>query len=267
MSLPADYHMHTWLCRHAVGEPVEYAARAQALGMKEIAFTDHSPMPKFFDNWRMLFEDLGTYVEKVREAQRQFPNLVIRLAMEVDYFPGGEDWIRELTVMYPWDFLIGSVHYVSDTWAIDDPKDVHQWKGRDPYEVWEAYFERLAMAARSGLFEVIGHADLPKKFGVYPGRDCTVIFERFLEVARKSGVALDVNTAGLRKDCKEIYPSRQFMALAAARRVPITFGSDAHAPEEVGMAFDQAVRMVRELGYTHYSRFAGRQRLESPIEA
>lgn len=259
--------MHTWLCQHAVGEPVDYAARAIALGMKEIAFTDHSPMPQYFDKWRMYFEDLATYVEKVREAQRKFPNLVIKLAMEVDYFPGGEDWIRELTAMYPWDFLIGSVHYVSDTWAIDDPKDLPLWKGRDPYEVWEIYFDRLSMAAKSGLFEIIGHADLPKKFGIYPGRDCTAIFERFLEIAQKSGVALDINTAGLRKDCKEIYPSRAFMQLAAARRIPITFGSDAHDPQEVGYAFDQAVAMVRELGYTHYCRFAGRQRFETPIEA
>lgn len=258
--------MHTWLCRHAVGEPVDYAARAVALGLKEIAFTDHSPMPKYFDYWRMLLEDLATYVEKVRVAQRQFPNLVIRLAMEVDYLPGGEDWVKELAKMYPWDFFIGSVHYVSDTWAVDDPKELSKWKERDPYEVWKAYFERLGMAAQSGLFEIIGHADLPKKFGIYPKRDCTAMFERFLDIAKKSGVALDINTAGLRKDCKEIYPSQAFMKLAAARQIPITFGSDSHDPVEVAMDFDKAVKMVRDLGYTHYCRFEQHRRMDTKIE-
>src|SRR5678815_2926989 len=112
MSWPADYHMHTPLCRHASGEPTEYAAQAAAQGLEEIGFTDHSPMREDgFDNWRMRFDQLGEYVEKVQQAQRDHPKLTIRLALEVDYLPGHEDWIRELSTMHPWDYLIGSVHY------------------------------------------------------------------------------------------------------------------------------------------------------------
>ena len=261
MSLPADYHMHTPLCRHATGEPAEYARRAVALGFTEIGFSDHSPMPRDdFDDWRMFDRQLDEYVIRVRQAQKDFPELTIRLALEVDYLPGGEDWIRRLAARHPWDYLIGSVHYVSDSWAIDDPRKLSEWQHRPAGEVWAAYFERLTQAAASGLFEIIGHVDLPKKFGHQPPPDGAALCEKFLAAAKKNDCAIELNTAGLRKDCREIYPARRILELAFNRGVPITFGSDAHAPGEVGMDFDRAVRLARETGYTHCCRFARRRR-------
>jgi len=252
--------MHTPLCKHASGEPVEYARRAVAVGLKEIGFSDHSPMARDdFDDWRMLNSQLDEYVAKVRKAQRDVPQLTIRLALEVDYIPGQEDWIRDLAVRHPWDYFIGSVHYVSDDWAVDSPYKLSEWKHRDTYEVWSIYFERLTKAAESGLFEIIGHADLPKKFGHRPTQDCTPLYERFLAVAKKHNCAIELNTAGLRKDCKEIYPSRQILALAHQHGVPITFGSDAHAPEEVGLNFAEAIQLARSVGYTHCRRLASRR--------
>ncbi len=145
MSLPADYHMHTPLCRHAVGEPTEYAAQAVQLGLTEIGFTDHSPMRRDdFDNWRMRADQLDDYVEKVRRAQREHPALVIRLGLEVDYLPGQEEWIRDLAARHPWDYFIGSVHYVSEDWAVDNPEMISRWKERDAFEVWSVL--RLADA-------------------------------------------------------------------------------------------------------------------------
>ncbi len=261
MSLPADYHMHTPLCRHAVGEPVDYAKRTLEIGLTEIGFSDHSPMRRDnFDEWRMNFSQLDEYVEKVRRAQREFPQLTIRLALEVDFLPGHEDWIRELAARQPWDYFIGSVHYVSDSWDIDNPHKISQWKNRDPFEVWSAYFERLTLAAESKLFEIIGHADLPKKFGHRPAQDCTPLYEKFLDAAKKNDCAIELNTACLRKDCKEIYPSREILRLAFQKNVPITFGSDAHAPGEVGLNFNEAIQLAREVGYTETCRFAGRKR-------
>lgn len=272
MQLPADYHMHTPLCRHATGEPVDYARRAVEIGLTEIGFSDHSPMRQDnFDNWRMNFSQLDEYVAKVGLAQKEFPQLQIRLALEVDYFPNGEDWIRELAARHPWDYFIGSVHYVSDSWAIDDPQKLSEWKTRDSFEVWQIYFERLTKAAESKLFEIIGHVDLPKKFGHKPSRDpafagsfgaasCTPLYEKFLDAAKKSGCAIELNTAGLRKDCKEIYPSREILRLAFQKGVPITFGSDAHKPEEVGMNFAEAISLARETGYKEFCRFAKRER-------
>src|SRR5262245_56932060 len=245
MSWPADYHMHTPLCRHAVGEPTDYAARAVALGLTEIGFTDHSPMRRDdFDNWRMRADQLDEYVEKVRRAQRAHPQLTIRLGLEVDYLPGHEEWIRELAARHPWDYFIGSVHYVSDSWDVDNPAKFSEWRKRDPFEVWSAYFERLTMAAESRLFEIVGHADLPKKFCFSPKQDCTPMFERFLKAVKKADIAIELNTSGLRKDCKEIYPSPRLVQLAAQHGVPITFGSDAHATEDVGQDFAAAYKLA-----------------------
>ena len=253
--------MHTPLCRHAIGEPVDYARRAVEIGLTEIGFSDHSPMRQDdFDNWRMYFSQLDEYVENVRRAQKEFPQLTIRLALEVDYLPGHEEWIRELAARHPWDYFIGSVHYVSDSWAIDDPSKLSEWKHRDSNEVWAIYFERLAKAAESGLFEIIGHADLPKKFGHRPPENYAEFYEPFLAAAQKSGCAIELNTAGLRKDCREIYPSREILQHAFEKGVPITFGSDAHAPTEVGMNFVEAIALAHSVGYTESCRFEQRKR-------
>ena len=266
MSLPADYHMHTPLCRHAVGEPVEYARQARTLGIPEIGFSDHSPMADdHFDNWRMYDRQLDEYVAQVQLARQTFPDLSIRLALEVDYLPGQADWIRRLATRHPWDYFIGSVHYISETWDIDNPAKLSEWKKRDPYEVWSAYFDRLTQAAETGLFEIIGHCDLPKKFGIRPAQDCTPLYEKFLSAAARAGCAIELNTAGLRKDCREIYPAADLLQLAFAKNVPITFGSDAHDPAEVGHAFAEAVALARRTGYTQTLRFRQRRAEVFPL--
>ena len=258
--LPADYHMHTPLCLHAQGEPSEYAARAVQLGFEEIGFSDHSPMKQDdFDNWRMRADQLDEYVEGVRKARRDHPNLIIKLALEVDYFPNGHDWIQELSGRHPWDYLIGSVHYVSESWAIDDPQMLAEWRQRDPGEVWRIYFERLTMAAESGFFDIIGHADLCKKFSFRPEGDCSPLYDRFLTAAHRTGTAIELNTSGLRKACREIYPSREILERAFRAHVAITFGSDAHAPQEVGQDFDRATTLAQSVGFTHWQCFTARQ--------
>src|ERR1700744_2798419 len=107
MSLPPDYHMPPPSCQHPGGEPVEYARHALEAGLTEIGFSDHSPMLRDdFDNWRMRNDQLDEYVTKVRLVQKEFPQLTIRLALEVDYLPGHETWIRELAARHPWDYFI-----------------------------------------------------------------------------------------------------------------------------------------------------------------
>ncbi len=268
MSWPADYHMHTPLCRHATGEPSDYARRAIELGLDEIGFSDHGPMPRDdFDDWRMRLDQLSDYVARVDRARRDAPSLTIKLALEVDFLPGQEEWVRDLAGRHPWDYLIGSVHYVTESWDIDNPHRISLWQGRDLFEVWTAYFERLTQAAESGLFDIIGHADLCKKFRFRPAADCTPLYRRFLAAARRAGVAIELNTAGLRKECREIYPSRTFLELAHQEAVPIAFGSDAHAPEEVGADFDQAVALAQSVGYAHACRWTRRERTILPLLA
>lgn len=265
--LPPDYHMHTPLCRHAVGEPTEYAARAVELGMTEIGFSDHSPMQRDdFDDWRMALRDLDTYVAGVRMAQDRFSKLQIRLALEVDYLPGHEAWIQDLAGRYDWDYFIGSVHYIDD-WALDSPYELDRWAAQDVASVWARYFDLLAKAASSRLFQIIAHPDLCKKFGHRPSGDCSPMYRSFLQEAFSTGVAVELNTAGLRKPCNEIYPSRSFLEIASQLHVPITFGSDAHAPNEVAMNFAEAVREALAAGYTRYAAFKQRKMEFRPLKA
>ena len=131
----------THLCRHAKGEPTEYAARAFEAGVPEIGFSDHSPMREDdFDEWRMRASELTQYAAKVEQARLDHPALPIRFRLEVDYLAGQEPWIREMADLHDWDYFIGSVHYVGDS-AIDDPATLNQWRDRDTMEVWSAYFK------------------------------------------------------------------------------------------------------------------------------
>lgn len=258
--------MHTHLCHHAEGVPTDLARRAVEVGLSEIGVSEHNPMPDDnFDVWRMYFSKLPEYWNDLDSARRAFPDLIIRAALEVDYLPGHENWIRELAGTHDWDYFIGSVHYIDGGWDIDNPGKLDQWRARDAFEVWSAYFDRLTQAAASGLFDIIGHPDLPKKFRFVPTQDCTPLFERFLDVAAQHEVAIEINTAGLRKDCREMYPSLPFLRLAAKRGVGLTFGSDAHSPTEVGMDFIQAVAVAKEAGFRDCLRFEKRKRRRVPI--
>jgi len=260
MALPCDYHMHTPLCHHAKGEPTELAARAVAMGLTEIGFSEHNPMIRNdWDDWHMEIENLDAYLGKLHQAQKEYPDLTIKHALEVDFIPGHEDWIRELARRHDWDYFIGSVHYISDTFDIDNPFKIDQWKERRPYDVWSAYLERLTAAAASGLFQIIGHPDLCKKFCFYPDEDVLPLFRTFLETARDHEVAIEINTAGLRKDCREMYPSPAILGMARELGVRLTFGSDAHAPEEVGADFAAAVEFARSVGYRETCRFTQRR--------
>ena len=248
--LPPDYHMHTSLCGHAKGEPIDYAANALRLGLKTIGFSDHAPRSKDgLDDWRMRQSDLETYVAKVEQARQAHPSLEILLALEVDYLPDEVEWIQNLSQLYSWDYLIGSVHYVDAQWAVDNPEQLQNWEKEDVDEVWNRYIERLIEAAESGFFNILGHIDLCKKFGHFPKRDMTAQWDRLFASVKDRGIAIELNTAGLRKQCQEIYPSATLLHQAKRWGIPITFGSDAHAPNEVGMNFDAALKLARNAGY------------------
>ncbi len=261
MNLPPDYHMHTHLCRHAKGTATEVAAHAVQLGFTEIGFSEHCPMPRDdWDEWHIHQRDFDTYLAQVEQARRDHPSLTIRLALEVDFIPGQEDWVRELATRAPWDYFIGAVHYVSDTWALDNPYALDEWKRHDVDEVWAEYFRRQTLAAESGLFEIIAHPDLAKKFRFYPKQDITPLYEKFVAALQKHDVAMELNTAGLRKDCQEIYPSAALVRMAAQAGVPVTFGSDAHAPGEAGANFVEALALAKDSGHTQTCRFNQRKR-------
>ncbi len=257
--------MHTPRCNHAEGRVAEYAEAAIAAGLSEIGISDHSPMPPAMDdNWRMRMDELDDYVAEVLAARDQFAgHLTIRLGLEVDWRPGCEPFVRQLSAQYPWDYLIGSVHYLGN-WAFDDPDERDRWDEVGIGATYCQYFAAVADSAASGLFDIIGHPDLAKKFGHRPSKseqEAVVAAETaMLDAVARAGVALEISSAGLRKPCAEIYPTSRIIKGAAERGIPFSYGSDAHAPNLVGYAQEACRGLLRQHGITAISQFVQRRR-------
>lgn len=243
---------------------MDYARRALELGFAEIGFADHNPMREPFDDWRMNLSDLPRYLETVQEAREACPQLTIRLGLECDYIARRERWIQDLAAMTDWDFLIGSVHYLPQGWEVDHPKYLSLHVGAAEL-IWSSYWQAYEECIRSGLFDFVAHPDLPKKFGFRPEGDLRRFYEPAVAALAECDVAFEINTAGLRKDCRELYPAREFLELAYAAQVPLLINSDAHSPEELGAGFEEAVAAARDVGYTEVLRFKNRERRVTPL--
>ena len=256
----ADYHLHTPLCHHAVGDPLEYVQAARNAGLTEIGFADHNPMPEKFDDWRMSIEDLPRYVAMVEAVgSAEFP---VRLSLECDFVEGYESWIERLAGKASWDYLIGSVHYIAPGWDVDNPKYLSRFKEYPVEEIWDLYWKNYVRCIESGLFDFVAHPDLPKKFGYRPAGDLRRYYQPAVEALGKRRIAFEINTAGLRKEVKEAYPAFEFLQLAHEAGVALVINSDAHAPVEVGYRFDLARDLARQAGYTKVCLFEKRRRIE-----
>ncbi len=251
-----DYHMHTALCGHAVGSLSEYVEQAIALGIGEIGFSDHAPMVHMrLQGVTMDYRQLPLYHRLIDEVKAKYSGkIAIKYALEADFIPGFEAKTQEIIAGYPYDYIIGSVHFVNG-WAIDDPMAIEYWKTADINQVWRDYFKLLRQSAQSGMFHIIGHCDLPKKFGHRPTADMSDEVKATAKKFKECGVAVEINTSGLRKPIKEMYPSPIFLKLYCAAGVPLTFGSDAHTPGDVGKNFREAVELAKSVGYTEYVSF------------
>jgi histidinol-phosphatase (PHP family) len=255
-----DYHIHTPLCHHAVGEPIEYVTAAQTAGLGEIGFADHNPMPERFDDWRMSIEEFPKYLEMVRAVQN--PDFKVRLGLECDFLLGYEWWIETLSKKADWDYLIGSVHYIAPGWDVDSPKFIGRFTEGSVEEIWETYWDLYVRCIESGLFDFVAHPDLPKKFGFRPEGDLRRYYEPAVEALLRRNIAFEINTAGLRKQVGEIYPASGFLELAARAGVPVLINSDAHAPGEVAHEFEFARSKALSAGYRKTVRFEKRRRFE-----
>lgn len=245
-----DSHMHTPLCKHAVGTPTQYVQAAKDAGLEGIVITDHSPMPTWFDpEVRMELEELPFYHALLERVRAEAGDFYVGIGLEADYHPGTEYFVKRLLSSYDYDYIIGSVHYLG-AWPFDNPRYASEFEERDLRAVYRAYFKLVAEAARTGLFHAIGHLDLPKVMGYRPPEGYADLAEEALQVIAGEGLALDVNTAGWRKKAGEIYPSPELLERARALGIPVVLGSDAHRPEDVAHRFADAVKLLKSLGYT-----------------
>jgi histidinol-phosphatase (PHP family) len=264
--MPADYHTHTPLCRHAEGEPEAFVDEALAAGLTEYGISDHAPQrPEPYDDWRMFEAELPEYFEWIERARgRAAGRVPVRAGMECDWLEGCEEWIADLAARYDWDYLIGSVHYLGE-WDFDNPKLLSRWAASDVAEVWTRYWQAYARMAESGLFDILGHPDLVKKFAHRPAGDLARYYEPAVDAIAASGCAIELNTAGWHKPCAEAYPAMGFLELACSAGVPLVISSDAHAPREIGRDFSKAIRLAKAAGYRETQLFEKRARRAEPL--
>ncbi len=251
-----DLHNHTARCNHATGTIDEYIQRAIELGIDIYGFSEHAPMD-FDEGYRLGFEEMKAYESDVLSAKERYGGQIkILLGYEVDFLPGHMDRrVLESQV----DYLIGSVHFVNK-WGFDNPEFIGEYKNRDIDELWQNYFDAVAQMAKSGLFDIVGHFDLIKVFGFIPKKDVRLIAQNALKAIKQANMVLELNSAGLRKPIGEIYPSALLLEEAYSIGVPITFSSDAHAADQVGFGYTEALHIAKEAGYTHAVTFESREK-------
>ncbi len=270
-----DYHLH--LRPDEVGKADEYFTRenaerylaaAEEQGIEELGVSEHVyRFKEALELWGHPYwhdqaeDDLAAYCEFVRTTP-------LRLGIEADYIRGAEDRISELLDGHDFDYVVGSVHYLGEAGAVDDRRyDV--WDAfPDADSLWSTYFEWQAELVRSGLFDVVSHPDLVKIWGAdrpSPERDPRFHYEPFAEAVAEYDIAVEISTAGLRKPVGEIYPARALAEMCLEAGAEFALSSDAHAPDQVGFAYDDALDFFEQLGVERLCVFDHRRRWTEPI--
>jgi histidinol-phosphatase (PHP family) len=274
----SDYHLHlrpddlgataaTFFTEDNVGR---YRAIAQERGIAELGVAEHVyRFTQALDVWQHPFwrdyatDDLDAYCEFVRERTD------LRLGIEADFVAGGEDRMANLLDARDFDYVVGAVHFLRDESI--DTHDYSVWEqGHTPEEIWRRYFQTLAEAARSGLFDILAHPDLVKVWGPerpQPAGDLRRYYEPAIEAIAEAGIAVEVSTAGLRKRVRELYPAQAFLEVCVDAGAPVALSSDAHRPEDVGACYEQALELLERVGVSELCVFAHRTRRLQPLGA
>lgn len=282
-----DYHVHIHPHRETPGAPPpgefpadyidRYVEVALSRGATEVGFVEHlyrcvesqaalgqwwkkDPNPHLVAEMddimaRELDMSLERYVEAILDAKAR--GLPVKLGLEVDFEPGTEQRVMDLIAPYPWDYLVGSVHWIGAWWFLR-PSGPAEYARRGVRRAFEQYFELTTALAATGMVDVLGHADVIKVAGLVPDGSLRDLWEPVVEATAASGMAVEISSQGLLRPIKEIYPAPDFLRLFNAAAVPITLGSDAHSPDESAFGYAEIVRAARDAGYTEYLRFSSR---------
>ena len=267
-----DYHMHLRDERGDIAFTADAAERyvedARERGIDEIGFTEHVYyFRETLELWsvpylseRCVFE-LDAYCDAVLEAKAR--GLPVKLGLEVDYVGERQPRLAEILEPYPWDYLLGSVHWLGGV-AVDMHPGV--WVEASVEEVWQRYFAAIAELAAGETIDVLAHLDLAKIFGSRPEAGVRAGLHRdAAEAIAASGVAVEISTAGLRKPVGELYPDPELLAECVRRGVGVTLASDAHEPQLVGQDFDLALAAARNAGCETVTVFEGREGRQEPL--
>ncbi|MCR4941725.1 MAG: histidinol-phosphatase [Campylobacter sp.] len=256
--MKVDLHNHTVLCNHASGTIDEYIQKAIENKTQIFGFSDHNPM-NFDEKYRMSFAQMKDYENAVISARKRYEkDIKITLGYEVDFLQG---YMDDRVLNAKVDHLIGSVHFIG-TWGFDNPEFIGEYQNKDIDEIYRLYFECETALAKSGKFDIVGHFDLLKLFKFLPKTDIRILAKPALEAIKKANLVMEINSAGFRKPIGEQYPSLQILELMKELDIDITFGSDAHSPQQVGLNGEICEKIAKDLGYTQAVYFENRQRIK-----
>jgi histidinol-phosphatase (PHP family) len=266
-----DYHVHTFRCGHAGGATRDFIERAIARGLSEIAITDHIPLYFLPESKRdpklaMREEQFDGYVAEVEALQREFAGTIaVRLGLEADYVEGHEEELARWLARADWDLVLGSVHWVAGDWIDDPSRSPARFEREGVERLYDEYYRLLAKAARTSLFDVLTHFDLPKKHGHRPSPARVEAEDAAVAAAREAGCAVEISSAGLRKPVAEAYPEARVLSKLVAAGVPVTFSSDAHAPAEVAWGYEKTLPLARAAGAAQFVTFERRRKVLRPL--
>jgi histidinol-phosphatase (PHP family) len=269
-----DYHTHHARCGHAIGSLEEYVQQGIRLGLDQLGLSDHMPLlhvkpADYYPEMAMPMEELPRYVEECLELKERFKGQIdIRVGLEGDYIEGWEREIEDIITAYPWDYVIGSVHFLGE-WDVTDFRQVHHWEGKNVLEVYRTYYDAVSKAAATGLYDIMGHLDVIKRFGYHPKpeemEELRELERSALSAVARSGRAMELNASGLSKPCAEMFPSRRMLEEAFTLGIPLTVGSDAHDPAKLSELLEKARALLYEVGYRELAVFQHRERSLVPL--
>jgi histidinol-phosphatase (PHP family) len=270
-----DYHTHCSLDKHAKGNLQDYVEVAVKKGLGEIGLSDHFPMetlPESANVWQyaMSQNEFPQYLQECKRLQHAFEDkITIKIASEVDYFPPSFPQYQKLLKPY-WDdldYIIGSIHVIQwegiPAWGVDDEKFLSQFRTYGADKVYLEYYNAILRMVKTKFYNIIGHIDVPKKFGIMPQTPETV-WQKLLSIfdaVQQTDMAIEINMAGFLKPVKEQYPSERIIKELIARKIPITLGSDAHEPDNVGYNFEEMAAKLRKWGLTTLYKFTKHQKV------
>ncbi|MNW37670.1 Histidinol-phosphatase [compost metagenome] len=269
-----DYHTHHARCGHAIGSLEEYVQQGIRLGLDQLGLSDHMPLlhvkpADYYPEMAMPMEELPRYVEECLELKERFKGQIdIRVGLEGDYIEGWEREIEDIITAYPWDYVIGSVHFLGE-WDVTDFRQVHHWEGKNVLEVYRTYYDAVSKAAATGLYDIMGHLDVIKRFGYHPRpeemEELRELERAAISAVARSGRAMELNASGLSKPCAEMFPSRRMLEEAFSLGIPLTVGSDAHDPAKLSEHLEKARALLYEVGYRELAVFQHRERSLVPL--
>lgn len=267
-----DYHVHM----HETGDfsmkwLQKYIEQANRIGIGDLGISEHA---YFFNETKEIIANdwvsgrrglqMEEYLSLFKKARSE--GLSVKMGIEMDYTPGKEKEMEKFIKAYPFDYVIGSIHWIGD-WGIDLAEFRSEYEKRDIEKVYEAYFDQVVTLAQSKLFDFIGHIDLVKIFKYKPSDQAFVEaqYDRAVEALAASETSLEISTAGLRKPVGEIYPDPILLKKCYDAGVTIVLSSDAHHPDHVGFAYDQSVALAKSVGYEEIQVITQREKKAFPL--